>query len=251
MNRVASALIAAIAWLATAVGPAAARPIHIVAFGDSTTAGWLVARQDAYPAQLQALLRKKGYDVVVTNAGINGGTFTDALLHFDAAIGPDTDIAIVEFGTNDLRQRVPLQDHARAAERISAPCASATSRCWSSALPASSSATSPAPRTWPTREWNLPPGKYRARDHAHYNAQGYAIVVARMLPQVEALIARVKKRADARERGCPLPGHGQRTQCRGDESHADIAHGVQVRRPRTRARRCRSRPPARYRAARC
>ncbi len=27
------------------------------------------------------------------------------------------------------------------------------------------------------REWNLPPGKYRARDHAHYNAQGYAIVV--------------------------------------------------------------------------
>ena len=31
-------------------------------------------------------------------------------------------------------------------------------------------------------QWNLPPGKYRARDHAHYNAQGYAIVVARMLP---------------------------------------------------------------------
>ena len=35
-------------------------------------------------------------------------------------------------------------------------------------------------------QWDLPPGKYRARDHAHYNAQGYAIVVARMLPQVEA-----------------------------------------------------------------
>ena len=43
-------------------------------------------------------------------------------------------------------------------------------------------------------EWNLPPGKYRARDGAHYNAQGYAIVVARMLPQIEALIARVRPR---------------------------------------------------------
>ena len=39
-------------------------------------------------------------------------------------------------------------------------------------------------------QWNLPPGKYRARDHAHYNAQGYSIVVARMLPQIEILIAR-------------------------------------------------------------
>ena len=46
----------------------------------------------------------------------------------------------------------------------------------------------------PYAQWKLPPGKYRARDHAHFNAQGYAIVIARMLPQVEALIARVKKR---------------------------------------------------------
>ena len=43
-------------------------------------------------------------------------------------------------------------------------------------------------------QWKLPPGKYRARDHAHYNAQGYAIVIERMLPQLEVLIARVKAR---------------------------------------------------------
>ena len=70
------------------------------------TAGWLVARKDAYPAQLQAALRKKGHDVVVDNAGINGGTFADALLHFDEAIAPGTDIALIEFGTNDLRQHM-------------------------------------------------------------------------------------------------------------------------------------------------
>lgn len=43
-------------------------------------------------------------------------------------------------------------------------------------------------------QWNLPPGKYRALDHAHFNVQGYAIVVARMLPLVEMLIARVARK---------------------------------------------------------
>ena len=43
-------------------------------------------------------------------------------------------------------------------------------------------------------QWKLPPGKYRARDGAHYNAQGYAIVVARMLPLLETLIARAAQR---------------------------------------------------------
>ncbi len=44
------------------------------------------------------------------------------------------------------------------------------------------------------RNSNCRPGQYRARDGAHFNAEGYRIVVARMLPQVEALIAAVKAR---------------------------------------------------------
>jgi acyl-CoA thioesterase-1 len=94
-------LLASIAiFLASA--PASARPIHIVAFGDSSTAGYLVAHRDAYPPQLQAALRNKGYDVVIDNAGITGDTTAGALRRFDQAIPPGTDIAIVEFGTNDL-----------------------------------------------------------------------------------------------------------------------------------------------------
>ena len=92
-----------------ALNAAAARPITIVAFGDSATSGWLVPKKDAYPAQLQALLRKKGYDVTVENAGVAGDTTAGALRRFDAAIAPGTDIALVEFGTNDLRQHVPAQ----------------------------------------------------------------------------------------------------------------------------------------------
>jgi acyl-CoA thioesterase I len=191
MQRALSALIAIIAAVLTiATVPACARPTHIVAFGDSATAGWLVARKDAYPAQLQALLRKKGYDVAVTNAGINGGTLLDALLHFDQAIAPGTDIAIVEFGTNDLRQHAALKTvrsrlieivRALRARKIVVLVIGLGSLKLDDVARAEDVAYA---------QWDLPPGQYRARDHAHYNAQGYSIVVARMLPQVETLIAR-------------------------------------------------------------
>jgi acyl-CoA thioesterase-1 len=182
--------IIALALLLAAGTAATARPIHIVAYGDSMTAGWLVARKDAYPAQLQAALRRQGYDVVVANAGINGGTLTDALLHFDEAIGPDTDIALIEFGTNDLRAhgsmktlRLRLAELVRTlrARKIEVMLIGFASLKLGDVAQAEHVAYA---------EWNLPPGKYRARDGAHYSAQGYSIVVARMLPQVEALIAR-------------------------------------------------------------
>ena len=190
MVRIVAALTLLVATSATAL----ARPIHIVAYGDSMTAGWLVARKDAYPAQLQAALRKKGYNVVADNAGINGGTFADALLHFGEAIAPDTDIALIEFGTNDLRQRAAMKTvrsrlteviRALRARKIEVLVIGFASLKLGDVARAENVAYA---------EWNLPPGQYRARDHAHYNAQGYAIVVERMLPQVEGLIARVKRR---------------------------------------------------------
>jgi acyl-CoA thioesterase-1 len=190
MLRIIVALAISIAANVTAL----ARPIHIVAFGDSATAGWLVSRKDAYPAQLQAALHKKGYNVAVDNAGINGGTFTDALLHFDEAIAPDTDIAIVEFGTNDLRTGASMQVvRARLTELIRSLRARKIEALviglGSLKLDDIARAENVA-----YAQWDLPPGKYRARDNAHYNAQGYAIIVARMLPQIEELIARAQRK---------------------------------------------------------
>lgn len=171
-----------------------ARPVHIVAYGDSMTAGWLVARKDAYPARLQAALRQKGYDVVVTNAGINGGTALDALLHVDEAIGPDTDIALIEFGTNDLRARTAMKTvRARLTELIAALRQRKIEVLVIGFKSLKLGDVAQAQNVAYT-EWDLPPGKYRARDRAHYNAEGYGIVVGRMLPQVEALIARVEAR---------------------------------------------------------
>ncbi len=184
-------LAAALAVLLTA-SAARAAPIHIVAFGDSLTYGWLLPRKQAYPAQLQARLRAKGYDVVVKNAGIGGDTARNALRRFDLAIDPDTDICIVEFGLNDRSNGASLKTvHARVGELVHALRARGIAvlvlglgGLKFDRLAAEAGVTS--------LTFTLPPHKYRARDGAHFNAQGYAMLVEAMLPQVETLIQRVQ-----------------------------------------------------------
>ena len=186
-------LSAVLAFLIAADVSAAAEPIRIVAFGDSATAGWLVVRQDAYPAQLQAALRKKGYDVAVDNQGISGDTAAGALRRFDQAVAPGTKIAIVEFGTNDLRAGASMKTvRARLGELVGALRAR-TIEVLVIGLGSLDLASVAKENHALYAQWNLPPGQYRARDHTHYNAQGYAIVVTRMLPQIETLIAHVAR----------------------------------------------------------
>ncbi len=187
-------LFVALALLFPVLGTAHARPIHIVAFGDSATSGWLIPRKDAYPAQLQAVLRKKGYDVVVKNEGVPGDTTRGALHRFDAAIDPDTDIAIVEFGTNDLRAHVPAKRMRANLAEIVRSLRKRGIEVLLVGLGSLDLGSVARAEGVPYAQWKLPRGKYRARDHAHFNAQGYAIVIARMLPQLETLIERVTAR---------------------------------------------------------
>jgi acyl-CoA thioesterase-1 len=171
-------------------GPALAAPIHIVAFGDSLTSGWLLPRSQAYPAQLQRALRTKGYDVVVKNAGVPGDTARHALRRFDMAIDPDTDICIVEFGINDRHAHASLKTvKARVSEIVRSLRARGIAvlvlglgGLHFDRLAAAQGALS--------LDFTLPPHKYRARDGAHFNAKGYALLVKRLLPKVETLIRR-------------------------------------------------------------
>jgi len=170
---------------------AQAATIHIVAFGDSMTAGYLIPLKDAYPAQLQKALRDKGYDVEVRNAGINGDTTAQALQRFDETIAPGTDIVIIEFGLNDQRQHVSAAAiHARLGEIIRSLRARHLQVLVIGFRSLDLSAVAKA-NDVPYQQWSLPLGKYRARDGVHFNAQGNAIVVRQVLPTVEALMARV------------------------------------------------------------
>jgi acyl-CoA thioesterase-1 len=81
---------------------ALARTIHIVAFGDSLSAGFQLPANASFPAQLEAALRAKGRDVKVANAGVSGDTASDGLARLDWSIPSDADLVIVEFGANDM-----------------------------------------------------------------------------------------------------------------------------------------------------
>jgi acyl-CoA thioesterase-1 len=96
----------AVWWLACCVlllsaGLAQAATI-IVALGASQTYGRGVARSEAYPAQLEALLRAKGRAVRVINAGINGNT-TGAMLQRLGSVPNGTAVVILQPGGNDRR----------------------------------------------------------------------------------------------------------------------------------------------------
>jgi acyl-CoA thioesterase-1 len=98
-----------IAWVVAAASgfacalPAKAAALNIVAIGASNTTGFGVGAQNAYPAQLQALLRKKGIDANVANAGVNGDVTAGMLSRLDAAVPKGTAIVILQPGANDLR----------------------------------------------------------------------------------------------------------------------------------------------------
>jgi acyl-CoA thioesterase-1 len=89
--------------------PAADKPITIVALGDSLTAGLGLANQDAFPSKLQRALAAKGLDVTVSNAGVSGDTASGGLARLDWSVPPGTDAVILELGANDaLRGTDPV-----------------------------------------------------------------------------------------------------------------------------------------------
>lgn len=92
--------------LAAAPAPAAERVI--VVLGDSLTAGLGVAREEAYPALLEARLRREGYDYRVVNAGVSGDTSAGGLRRVDWALRARPAIVIVALGANDGLRGLPV-----------------------------------------------------------------------------------------------------------------------------------------------
>lgn len=74
---------------------------RIVAFGDSLTAGFGVASQDAYPAQLQRRLDALGYRYHVVNAGVSGDTTAGGVRRVSWILNGNPHIVILELGGND------------------------------------------------------------------------------------------------------------------------------------------------------
>ena len=79
----------------------------VVALGASNTYGKGVARNQAFPAQLEAILRAKGLNVRVINAGINGDPTENMLRRLDSVVPKGTSVVILQPGGNDGRKGRP------------------------------------------------------------------------------------------------------------------------------------------------
>ncbi len=200
-----TALLLGLAMAAGLVAPAIAQqPIRIVAFGDSTTYGQGVERYDAYPAKLEKALRARGHNVVVTNAGVSGDTTADGLARLDRAVPAGTQIVIVEFGSNDSFAKI---DPATTRSNLQNIMGRLKARGMQTLLVGFRNVNlQPMADHFGAAytDFNFPDNRdpryriandpmLRTRGIAHFNAAGYDQIVARMLPQVEELIARVRR----------------------------------------------------------
>ncbi len=155
-----------------------AAPLRVVAIGASNTHGWYVGNQGAYPAQLQVLLRAKGIDAQITNAGVPFETTGMMLRRIERDVPNGTDMVILEPGGNDRRFFVSREQRAANIAEME--------------------------RRLQTRSISVivydkqMPLRYRAFDLMHFTHKGHAIIAAALLPRVMEILDR--RRSDVLRR---------------------------------------------------
>ena len=79
----------------------AAVPARILALGDSLTAGYGLPPDEAFPAVLQAKLAADGIPATVSNGGVSGDTSAGGFARLDWALADKPDYVLLELGAND------------------------------------------------------------------------------------------------------------------------------------------------------
>ncbi len=90
--------------------PAAAKDLHILAFGDSLTAGYGLPRGQGFAPQLEDALRRNGVRARVTDAGVSGNTVGQGRARLKWTLDglkQKPDLAIVALGGNDMLRGLP------------------------------------------------------------------------------------------------------------------------------------------------
>lgn len=76
---------------------------NILVFGDSLVAGYGLAPEHSFPAQLEAKLKESNSEIIVHNAGVSGDTSSGGMARLEWVLSSynDLDLVIVLFGGND------------------------------------------------------------------------------------------------------------------------------------------------------
>jgi len=185
-------------------------PLKIVAFGDSLTAGFGLPEDHAFPAKLQAVLRGKGYDITLINAGASGDTASGGLARLDWSVPEDTDAVILELGANDALRGIDPKVTKDALDQI-------LTRLEARHIPVLLAGMKSPVNMGPDyeREFDAIFPALAAKhdvifypfflegvgigttlsqsDHIHPNVAGVGVIVNNIMPSVEDLIARVRR----------------------------------------------------------
>jgi len=94
-------LLTADAARAQALAPQQIRPIKVVVFGDSLSAGLGLSADAAFPERLKKSLKDNEIAVDMINAGVSGDTSSGGRDRLDWSVPEGTDAVIVELGAND------------------------------------------------------------------------------------------------------------------------------------------------------
>jgi len=200
------AFIALLALIVLAAPARAAATARILLLGDSLAAGFGLPPEDTIPARLEAQLKADGVAAKVVNGGVSGDTTAGGLARLDWALGDKPDYALVELGANDALRGLDPQAAFANLDKILARLEAAGVKALLIGMR--------APANWGpdyqtafdaiyprlAAKWRVPlypfllegvalDPRLNQADGLHPNAQGVAVIVQRMAPFVERLLA--------------------------------------------------------------
>ena len=200
------------AYLFALPAQAQERPVKLVVFGDSLSAGLGLPAAEAFPAKLARALKAKGLAVDVADAGVSGDTTSAGLARLDWSVPEGTDAVIVELGANDALRGVDPKITREALDKIlrhlkqrgiavllagmQAPrnLGPDYARGFDAIFP--QLAAQQGVLLYPFfLDGVVADAKLNQRDGLHPNAEGVDVIVARILPKVEELVARVRAKS--------------------------------------------------------
>ena len=185
--------------------------VRIVALGDSLTSGRGLPARAAFPARLEEALKAKGKAVEIVDAGVSGDTASGGLARLDWSVPDGTDAVILQLGANDMllgidpgitrtalteivsrltrRGIVVLLAGMRAAPNMGADYGREFETIYADLAEKYDILVYPFFLDGVAAESKLNQG-----DGIHPSAAGVDVIVARIMPKVEELIARVREK---------------------------------------------------------
>jgi lysophospholipase L1-like esterase len=165
--------------------------VRIVALGDSAIRGHGVSASESYPGQLEAALKARGHNVTVVNQGVDGDTPGGVLARLDGAVPSGTNIVVV-LNIGDARGNDVVLHHLSPAQ------AEAGAQSIMAKLRAKGIAVYRVTRMQQglvdRKDLHVEQVHDTSNTMWHLNAAGYAIVLQRTLPAIEALVREAEKK---------------------------------------------------------